>query len=147
MDGPASDPELSQALGLLDRTQELIRTIFLGLSLQYKSFDLQRRQLLAQAEGAPWQGRDPREVQSAASLITLCALFGFQKQTEDLARQEALAGGCPDMTDVKLGAAIILVALIRLVRLQKRLQAGSREETLSEQEAALEEDLDEGEGS
>lgn len=147
MDGPVSDPELSQALGLLDRTQELIRTIFLGLSLQYKSFDLQRRQLLAQAEGAPWQGRDPREVQSAASLITLCALFGFQKQTEDLARQEALAGGCPDMTDVKLGAAIILVALIRLVRLQKQLQAGSREETLSEQEAALEEDLDEGEGS
>lgn len=147
MDGPASDPELSQALGLLDRTQELIRTIFLGLSLQYKSFDLQRRQLLAQAEGAPWQGRDPREVQSAASLITLCALFGFQKQTEDLARQEALAGGCPDMTDVKLGAAIILVALIRLVRLQRQLQAGGGKETLPEREAALEEDLDEGEGS
>lgn len=120
------DDELLESLRLLDNSQGLIRTIFLGLALQYRALDLQRRQLLCAAEDAPWEGMEPISVQTAASLITLCALFGFQRQAEDLAHQEALAGGCPDLTDVKLGATIILISLIRLIRLQSSARAGSQ---------------------
>lgn len=113
------DPELLEGLRLLDNSQSLIRTIFLGLALQYRSLDLQRCLLKLQAEdpAAVLCGPQPKEVQTAASLITLCALFGFQRQAEYLACQEAQAGGCPDMMDVKLGATIILISLIRLARL------------------------------
>ncbi len=118
------EQELREALGLLDNSQGLIRTILLGLAMQYRSLDLQRCQLLAQAEDpeAPWCGLEPTSVQTAASLIILSALFGFQRQAECLACQEAASGACPDMMDVKLGAAVILIALIRLVRLQRTLQ-------------------------
>ncbi len=143
-DTAISEEELSEGVRLLDNSQGLIRTIFLGLALQYKALDLQRRQLLCAAEDASFQGMEPRPVQTAASLITLCALFGFQKQSEELAMQEALAGGCPNMTDVKLGATVILVSLIRLARLQNAAQAGP---TLSppQQETRLEEDLSDAE--
>lgn len=132
------DPALLEGLRLLDNSQSLIRTIFLGLSLQYHSLDLQRCLLKLQAENpeAVLAGPQPREVQTAASLITMCALFGFQRQAEQLACQEALAGGCPDTTDVTLGAVIILVALIRLARLNapvsNSFRAGERPEELEE---------------
>lgn len=142
--GGGPSPETAEALGLLDNSQALIRTIFLGLAMQYRSLDLQRCQLLLQAEDpdAPWEGLEPRAVQTAASLITLCALFGFQKQSEELACQEALAGGRPDMMDVKLGATIILISLIRLFRLQNDPRPAR---SLPGQEAQLEEELSEAE--
>lgn len=138
-------PELAETLALLDEAQGFIRTIFLGLALQYKSFDIRRCQLLFPEEENLWNGMEPSAVQTAASLITLCALFGFQRQTEQLACQEAQAGGNPDLTDVKLGAAVILIALIRLVRLQSPARGGSRRAAYSpsEQESALEETLSE----
>lgn len=131
-----ADAALDEGLRLLDNSQKLIRTIFLGLALQYRSLDLQRCQLLAQAEDTAFCGPQPRAVQAAASLITLCALFGFQKQSQELACQTAQAGGCPDFMDVKLGAVIILVALIRLVRLAQPEcpPSGEEPQALSQEE-------------
>lgn len=132
--------ELSQALRLLDHSQSYMRTIFLALSLQYRSLDLQRCQLLSQ-EGA-LDGPEARTVQTAAFLITLYALFGFQRQAEDLARAEAAAGGCPDETDVRLGAAVIAITLIRLARLQRLpaiRDAGNEEASVLEAEEELDE--------
>lgn len=134
--------ELQESLALLEHSQELLRVILLGLALQYRSLDLQRCELLA-AENpeTPYAGLDPIQVQSAASLIVLCALFGFQKQAEDLASEAVREGLRLDLLDVKLGAAAILIALIRLVRLnlpggapaQEPLPAPAAEE---EEEAA-----------
>lgn len=112
--------QTAESLELLDNTQSLLRTIFLGLALQYKAMDLQRCRLLQEPEDPVQETLDPIAVQTAASLITLCALFGFQRQAEHLACQTAMAGEAPDMTDVKLGATVILISLIRLVRLQNQ---------------------------
>ena len=141
-EAPEESAALEEGLRLLDNSQKLIRTVFLGLALQYRSLDLQRCQLLAQAENpeAASCGLQPRAVQAAASLITLCALFGFQKQAQELVCQTAQAGGCPDTMDVKLGAVIILVALIRLIRLTRPECPPSGEEAqLSPQEEEAEE--------
>lgn len=116
--GPAPDftgRENQEALRLLEESQGLLRTILLGVALQYRSLDMERCRLLEDASSQ--QGPGPEEVQAAASLITLCALFGFQRQAEGIAAQTAQAGGCPDMMDVKLGAVSILVTLLRLYRL------------------------------
>ncbi len=142
-----SSPEQTEALALLDEAQGFIQMIFLGLALQYNSIDIRRCQLLSQEEGAAWNGIEPTAVQTAASLVTLCALFGFQRQTERLAYEEAQAGGNPDLTDIKLGATVILIALIRLARLQSPAQSGSRRAAYSplEREAVLEEALSDAE--
>lgn len=125
----AGSEEIEAGLRLLEHSQALLRTIFLGLALQYHSLDLQRCQLLqAEDEGPLCGGNSPVEVQTAASLITLCALFGFQQQTEDLAAQTVREGQRPDLVDVKLGAAVILIALIRLFRLQRPGPAAEEEE-------------------
>lgn len=113
--GPAPDTsrqETEEALRLLEESQGWLRTILMGIALQYRSLDMERRALL---EGAPLPGPTPQAVQTAASLITLCALFGFQRQAEGLALE---AGEGADMADVNLGAASILITLIRLVRLR-----------------------------
>ncbi len=127
--------ELKQELGLLCRSQAMLRTLFLGIALQYRSLDVQRQKLLLQAEdpaaSLPCPG--PLELQNAASLIVLCALFGFQKQAEELAAQAARAGECPDLLSVKLGATSILIALIRLARLHL-LEAASNPKASSEPE-------------
>ena len=114
---PVSE-ELKEGLHLLENSQRLIRTLFLGLALQYRSLDAQRCLLLQEENpdlscGEP----SPLTLQNAAFLIILYVLLGFQKQTEALARQSAQAGNCPDLTDVKLGATSILISLIRLIRL------------------------------
>lgn len=114
---------------MLEESQGLLGTILLGVALQYRSLDIERCRLL---EGGPClPGPGPEEVQAAASLITLCALFGFQRQAEGIAAQTAQAGECPDMMDVKLGAASILVTLLRLSRLlgAARQEGGSLETT------------------
>ena len=49
----------------------------------------------------------PRNMQAAASLVTLCALFGFQAQALSL----------NEPIDVRLGANSILIAILRLFRL------------------------------
>ncbi len=127
--GPETDA-LQESLCLLDNSQSLIRTIFLGLALQYRSLDLQRCLLEWQAENpeAPFCGPQPREMQTAASLITLCALFGFQRQAECLACQQLQSEGQADMMDVKLSALIILISLIRLVRLNIPPQENAKQE-------------------
>ena len=136
-------PELQEGLRLLDNSQGLLRTIFLGLAMQYRSLDLQRCQLLASAEDpeAELCGVQPRAVQIAASLITLCALFGFQKQAQGLARDTAQEGVCPDLTEVKLGSIVILVALIRLFRLtspeEAAAQNGAAQESAAQAGAKL----------
>ncbi len=119
MVGAEASGELEQALSLLCQSQAMLRTLFLGIALQYRSLDVQRQELLLQAENpaASLPGPSPLALQNAASLIVLCALFGFQKQAEELASQAAQAGTCPDLLSVKLGATSILIALIRLARL------------------------------
>lgn len=114
-----SRQEDREALQLLEESQGLLRTILMGVAMQYRSLDMERCALL---EGTSPPGPTPGAVQTAASLITLCALFGFQRQAEGLAAQAAQAGEVPDMMDVKLGAASILISLIRLVRLQAAIR-------------------------
>lgn len=111
--------EQEEGLRLLAESQGLLLLIVLGVMLQYRSLDLERARLLCGEAGT-----DPREMQTAASLVTLGALFGFQRQAEGLVRQESQAGGSPDVTDVKLGAVSILVSLIRLFRLMALSKAG-----------------------
>ena len=117
---PLSD-EIQEQLSLLENSQELIRIILLGISLQYKALSLQKCQLLENAGytqgGNTAAPLEPQSVQIAASLIVLYALFGFQRQAEDIACQTALSGGCVDWTEPKLNATVILVALMRLCRL------------------------------
>lgn len=119
-ESPLSD-EIQEQLALIDNSQELIRTILLGISLQYKALSVQKCQLLENVcspqGGDMTTGTDPKILQIAASLIVLYALFGFQKQAEDIACKTAPAGGCPDWTEPKLNATVILVALVRLCRL------------------------------
>lgn len=92
--------------------------IILGVALQYRSLDLERCRLLEPEDlDTAQQGCQPKSMQAAALLITLCALFGFQRQTTQLAAQTAQAGGMADTTDIGLGAASIGITLIRLLRL------------------------------
>lgn len=117
--GLLQDPQLCEALRILDNSQGLIRTIFLGLAMQYHSLDLQRELLLSENPENASPGLQPKEVQTAASLVTLCALFGFLRQAEKLAARAALEGAPLDCTDVNLSATIILISLIRLFRLNR----------------------------
>lgn len=109
--------EKQEALRLLEESQGLLGAILMGVALQYRSLDMERAKLLAGGEEACGPG--PEDVRMAASLITLCALFGFQRQAEGLAAREAQSGETPDMMDVKLGAVSILISLLRLARLQE----------------------------
>lgn len=106
---PASGQELQEGLRLLEESQAFLRLILAGLALQYASLDVQRQNLLEPEACAP----DPQNMQIGASLLTLCALFGFQRQAEALAEQ----GQASDCMDVKLGATSILITLIRFLRL------------------------------
>ena len=112
--------EAQEQLALLENSQGLIRSILLGISLQYKALEQQKQLLLGQAQNpqnADAACLDPKNIQIAASLIVLYALFGFQQQAEDIARQTAQTGVCPDWTEPKLNATVNLVALLRLCRL------------------------------
>lgn len=116
---PAGGPEaeaLQENLRVVDDSMAMLRTILLGISMQYRSLCAQREQLLL-PDGAALCGPLPKDIQAAASLIIIYALLGFQHQAERLACLEAKDGGVPDFTDVKLGATVLLVALIRLIRL------------------------------
>lgn len=114
--------ERGEALGLLAESQQLLVYIIVGVLLQYHSLDLERQKLLGQG------GEGAFNMQAAASLISLGALFGFQNQAERLACQTAQAGEAADMMDVKLGATSILVLLIRLFRLMASRSEGEMEE-------------------
>lgn len=121
--------ELKEGLALLDESQQWLRIIMLGVILQYASLDVQRQKLLTPEAAGP----EPQCMQAGASLLTLGALFGFQRQAERLAAQEAQSCANPDMMDVKLGATSILVTMIRLLRLVQSSntagEAGALEET------------------
>lgn len=109
-----SNREREESLRLLGESQGLLRLILLGIALQYHSLDMERCRIL---EPERQGGESPQGMRATASLVTLMALFGFQCQAQRLAAQTAQAGGCPDMTDVTLGANSIVIALIRLFRL------------------------------
>ena len=106
--------QTEQGLLILEDAQALLRTNMIGLALQYRSLDLQKQELL---QGGTLCGPSQTDVQSAASLIILCTLFGFLRQSKELAAMESRAGLRPDLTDVQLNAVSILVSLIRLIRL------------------------------
>lgn len=106
---------LSEQLALLENSQGLIRTILLGIALQYRALEQQKLLLISDVP-VPF-GPDVKAIQLAASLIVLCALFGFQKQDEALAAETTAAGGCPDFTEPRLNAIMIAIALVRLCRL------------------------------
>lgn len=112
--------EKLETLRLLEESQGLLGAILMGVALQYRSLDMARARLLSGGAEAPGPG--PEAVQTAAALVTLCALFGFQRQAEEAAARTAQSGEAPDMMDVKLGAASILISLLRLARLQKAFQ-------------------------
>lgn len=120
--------EQEEALRLLEESQALLRTILLGIGLQYRSLDLERCRVMGEEQPGP----DPASIQIAASLVTLCALFGFQRQAEGLAAGAAQAGSPTDMMDVKLGAVSILVTLLRLVRLAAATGGNSSLDILAE---------------
>ena len=114
---PPLSSEVLEQLALLEHSQGLIRAILLGIALQYRALDLQKCLLLEGSEEETAPCPDPKAMQIAASLIVLCALFGFQKQAECIAGQEAASGACPDWMEPKLNATVILVGLLRLCRL------------------------------
>lgn len=126
--GPMPDmarKEEEEALGLLEESQGFLRSILLGVALQYRSLDMERQRILAGEQAEAPAGPGPIQVQAAASLITLWALLGFQQQAQCLAEEEARQGLPPDPMDIKLGAVSILVSLIRIFRLcQASRQAG-----------------------
>ena len=137
---PMSD-KLWEQLSLLENSQGLIRTIFLGIALQYKALDQQKCLLLENFRNPENKRQDtcpdPKSMQIAASLIVLSALFGFQTQE----------GVCPDWMEPKLNATVILVALLRLCRLAAPAldaSAGrSLPETAETQEVRQAEELEE----
>lgn len=135
------EQQTEQGLELLERSQALLRVILLGIAMQYRSLDLQKQELL---QGEPLCGPSSMQVQSAAALIVLCALFGFQKQAEELAADAEREGLPPDLVNVRLGAAAILVALIRLARLHLQDEAPGAKPFGENETAAFEnaEDLD-----
>lgn len=117
---PAAGEEEDRGLALVDNSIRLIRTVFLGIAMQYRALLLQRSLILCPETADGTTGPEaisPREIQAAASLIILCALLGFQNQAKEVACQTAQAGSCPDTTDIQLGSIVILVAIIRLLRL------------------------------
>lgn len=130
MDTGVVGKELEESLGLLDESQEMLRLIMIGLILQYASLEVQRQKLLDPKAGGP----EPQCMQAGASLLTLGALFGFQRQAEWLAGREAQSGANPDLMDVKLGATSILVTLIRLFRLMRPSQTENAGNDLTETE-------------
>lgn len=120
------ESQTEQGLKLIEQSQALLRVILLGIAMQYRSLDLQKQELL---QGEPLCGPSPLQVRSAASLIVLCALFGFQAQAEGLAAEAEREGRPPDQVNVRLSAAAILIALIRLARLHLGSAAQDTEDT------------------
>ena len=105
--------ELQEGLGLIEESQALLRQILAGLLLQYASLDVQKQRLVRPEAPVP----NPQCMQMGASLLTLSALLGFQRQTEALAAQAGEQGAPTDGMDVRLGAVSILITLIRFLRL------------------------------
>ena len=128
--------ELPEGLGLIEESQALLRQILAGLLLQYASLDVQKQRLVRPEAPVP----NPQCMQMGASLLTLSALLGFQRQTEALAAQAGEQGAPTDGMDVRLGAVSILITLIRFLRLagesgsSEQGSPGKGEEALAETE-------------
>lgn len=135
MEANALPEEIQEQLSLLNRSQKLLMPIFLGLLMQYKAIDIQRM-LLLEGEGTEACSvqtcPDPKQIQLSSSLMILSSLLGFQSQTEQINRQTAEAGICPDTTDASLGMIVILVALLRFIRLLGSTE--TEENALAEEE-------------
>lgn len=88
-------------LGRLEESKGLLLGILIGVAMQMRSLDLARCRLLG--EEAP----GVEELQLGASLLSVWALMGFQRQ--------ALSAGDP--WDQNVGMASLAIGLIRLTRL------------------------------
>lgn len=88
-------------LRLLDESHRLLSAILLGVIMQMRSLELERCRLL----GARVQGVE--QLQLSASLLSVWALMGFNRQ----------AGELSDPCDQTLGSASLTIGLIRLMKL------------------------------
>lgn len=90
-----------EALELLEESKALLLAILIGIVMQLRSMDLARCRLLG--EEAP----GVEELQTGASLLSILALIGFQRQ--------AVSAG--DQCEQNLGLISLAIELIRLMRL------------------------------
>ena len=113
--------ETKEQIALLCNSQKLIRRVLVGVFLHHQALEVQKALLCRQGGETPEEASlscpDPKMMQVAASVIVLTALFGFQKQGEEIACETVCAGGCADWTEPTLNSIVILIALIRLIRL------------------------------
>lgn len=118
MPAQRASAELSWQLALLQNTQELVGVILAALVWQYQALHIQQAILLDNAAGRPAGAYpDPTTLRLSASLMTLYALFGLQRQSTWLAARSRQAGEKADWVEPALGALVIGIALIRYIRL------------------------------
>lgn len=98
---PVGQAAQENALRLLDESQRLLLAILLGVGMQLRSLELERCRLL----GADVQGIE--QLQLGASLLSVWALMGFNRQ----------AGELDDPCNQTLGSASLTISLIRLMKL------------------------------
>ena len=98
---PSPQAGSEDVLRLLDESHRLLSAILLGIIMQMRSLELERCRLL----GARVQGVE--QLQLSASLLSVWALMGFNRQ----------AGELSDPCDQTLGSASLTIGLIRLMKL------------------------------
>lgn len=98
---PAGRAGQEEAVRLLDNSQRLLSAILLAVLMQMRSLELERQELL----GAPGQGAE--QLQLWASLLSVWALAGFQRQSRELS----------DPCDGTLASTSLAIGLIRLIKL------------------------------
>lgn len=96
-----------EALKIVEDSLGLMRLLLVALSMQYRSLEEQKKQLLCGKEG---EGVIPLQI--GGSMMTLMSLLGFFNQSQELNR-----AGVSDQTDVKLSATVTAASLLRLSRL------------------------------
>lgn len=106
---------LAGQLVLLDNTRRLLLQTGAGVVLQLRSLEAQRRALLcgAQAPCADALG-------IGASVLFLCSVLGFQRQTGEINAQACREGRPPDCTESALAGGAAAIAWTRLLRLLAR---------------------------
>ncbi len=98
---PSPQAGSEDVLRLLDESHRLLSAILLGVIMQMRSLELERCRLL----GARVQGVE--QLQLSASLLSVWALMGFNRQAEELS----------DPCDQTLSSASLTIGLIRLMKL------------------------------
>lgn len=98
---PTSGAAQEDALRLLDESYGLLQAIFLAVGMQLRSLELERCRLLG------GQVRGVEQLQLGASLLSVIALAGFDRQ----------AGEIGEPCDRTLSSASFTIGLIRLMKL------------------------------